>query len=169
MLVSDRPALVRTESDSDSPGRLHCADGPAIQWRDGFRLFFWHGTCVPEWVIRNPTVAAIAAEPNVEVRRCAIEAMGWDTYIAAAGLRLVDRANDPGNPGCELRLYDLPPTIWGADGGRVLLVSNGSRERDGTRRRYGLPVPPQTAGAIDAAAWTYGLRPEQYARVARRT
>jgi hypothetical protein len=168
VLVSDRPTLVRTESDSDSPGRLHCADGPAIEWRDGFRLFFWHGTRVPEWVIDGPTVAAIAAEPNVEVRRCAIEAMGWDTYITRAGLRLVDRATDPGNVGCELRLYDLPPAVWGAPS-RVLLVSNGSAERDGTRRRYGLPVPPDAAGAVDAAAWTYGLTSEQYARVARRT
>jgi hypothetical protein len=51
----------------------------------------------------------------------------------------------------------------------VLLVTNGSAERDGTRRRYGLPVPVDVPDAVAAAAWTYGLRREQYARMARRT
>jgi hypothetical protein len=168
VVVSDRPAVVRTEPEGDLPGRLHCADGPAIVWRDGWRLYFWHGTRVPEWVVTNPTMAAVAAEPNVEVRRCAIEAMGWDTYITGAGLRLVDTASDPGNAGCVLRLYDLPREVWGTPG-RVLLVTNGSAERDGTRRRYGLAVPAGTAGALEAAAWTYGLTGEQYTRLARRT
>ncbi|MEV2265858.1 hypothetical protein [Nonomuraea africana] len=31
----------------------------------------------------------IAEEPNIEVRRCAIERLGWDVYIERAGLRLV--------------------------------------------------------------------------------
>jgi len=168
VLVSERPVVVRTEPEGTAPGRLHCADGPAIVWPDGWRLFFRHGTRVPEWVITNPTMAAIAAEPNVEVRRCAIEAIGWDTYIADAGLQLLDTAMDPGNDGCVLRLYDLPPDVWGTPG-RVLLVTNGSPERDGTRRRYGLPVPGDTADAIAAAAWTYGLARDQYARMARRT
>jgi hypothetical protein len=168
VLVCDRPVTVHTEPEGDQPGRLHNAAGPAVVWRDGWSLYFWHGTRVPEWVIRNPTVAAVAAEPNVEVRRCAIEAMGWDTYIAAAGLQLVDTAMDPGNEGCVLRLFDLPRDVWGTPG-RVLLVTNGSAERDGTRRRYGLPVPAETADAIAAAAWTYGLRGEQYTRLARRT
>jgi hypothetical protein len=168
VLVSDRPVVVHTEPAGDLPGRLHCADGPAVVWRDGWSLYFWHGTRVPQWVITNPTVEAVTAEPNVEVRRCAIEAIGWDTYIAATGLRLLDTATDPGNPGCVLRLYDLPADVWGTPG-RVLLVTNGSAERDGTRRRYGLAVPADTAGAVDAAAWTYGLAAAQYVRLARRT
>jgi hypothetical protein len=168
VVVSERPTVVRTEPAGDLPGRLHCADGPAVVWRDGWRLYFWHGTRVPEWVVTNPTMAAVAAEPNVEVRRCAIEAMGWDTYITGAGLRLLDTAGDPGNDGCVLRLYDLPHELWGTPG-RVLLVTNGSAERDGTRRRYGLPVPADTADAVAAAAWTYGLTGEQYTRLARRT
>jgi hypothetical protein len=51
----------------------------------------------------------------------------------------------------------------------VLLATNGSPERDGTRRRYGLPVPADMDTAVHAAAWTYGLDAVQYARLARRT
>jgi hypothetical protein len=169
VLVSDRPKVVRTEPMvPGAPGRLHSTTGPALVWGDGWRLHFWHGMRVPAWVVERPTVEAITAEANVEVRRCGIEAMGWDAYIAAAGLRLADRAADPGNPGHELCLYDLPPAIWG-EPARVLLAINGSVERDGTRRRYGLPVPADVPDALAAAAWTYGLSAEQYARLARRT
>ena len=168
VLVADPPVVVRTEHLAGQPARLHCADGPALAWRDGWRLHFWHGTRVPAWVVEHPTVEAVHAEPNVEVRRCGIEALGWDTYIAEAGLRLVDEAPDPGNPGCELQLFDLPDRVWGTPT-RVLLAVNGSVERDGTRRRYGLPVPADVDTAVHAAAWTYGLTGDQYARLDRRT
>jgi hypothetical protein len=167
VLVCDRPQLVRTEEVAGGERRLHCSDGPAVVWWDGWSLYFWHGTRVPPWVVQAPSVDAIHAEPNVEVRRCGIEALGWNAYLTGAGLRLVDTADDPGNPGFELRLYDVPAEVWGTPA-RVLLATNGSPERDGTRRRYGLPVPPDMDTALHAAAWTYGLSREQYAGLARR-
>lgn len=127
-----------------------------------------HGTPVPEWVLSDPTAERIAAERNVEVRRTAIERIGWDSYIDQAGLRLLATAPDPGNPGCELRLYDtprdarLPPS-------RLLLAVNGSVERDGQRHRYGLSVPDGIDDPVAAAGWTYGLPGEVYAQLARRT
>jgi hypothetical protein len=170
VLVCDRPLEVHTDAglDDDAPGRLHNADGPAVVWRDGWSLHFWHGVRVPAWVVERPTVAAVHAEPNVEVRRCAIEALGWDTYVGQARLVLVDAAPDPGNPGQQIELYQVPESVWGTPT-RVLLATNGSPERDGTRRRYGLPVPAGISTAVHAAAWTYGLDPDQYARLARRT
>jgi len=44
----------------------------------------------------------------------------------------------------------------------VLEVENGTREPDGTRRRYFLRVPPSMQSPRQAAAWTYGLSPEEY-------
>lgn len=128
----------------------------------------WHGTRVPSWVIEAPTVDRIADEGNVEVRRCAIKRIGWGAFIDQAGLRIVGQAADPGNPGSELRLYDLPYQRWGAPT-RLLLAVNGSVERDGTRRRYGLRVPPWFDDPLDAAGWTYGLTGAQYAQLQRRT
>lgn len=163
-VVSERPVVLRTEVwGDDGELRLHCPDGPAVRYADGWTVHAWHGTLVPPWVITDPAVERIAREENVEVRRCAIERVGWDAYIARAGLHLVASAPDPGNPGTLLRLYDMRP------GTRVLLAVNGSVERDGTRRRYGLTVPDFLRDPIAAAGWTYGLSAEQYSLLVRRT
>jgi hypothetical protein len=169
-VISDRPRILRTEPvpDEDDELRLHAADGPAVEYPDGWSVHVWHGTRVPSWVIDEPTVDRIAVERNVEVRRCAIERLGWGTFVDEAGLRLVGQADDPGNPGCELRLYDLSNVLWRAPA-RLLLAVNGSMERDGTRRRYGLRVPAWFDDPLDAAGWTYGLTGAQYALLQRRT
>jgi hypothetical protein len=164
-IVTDRPAVLHR----DPLGRLHCATGMAIRYRDGWGFWAWHGRRVPQWVIESPTIEQIADEPNVEVRRCAIESMGWEEFT---GCLLPEQrpvvAPDPGNPGHDLFLYDVPAELWG---GRVklLLCTNGSTERDGTRRRYGLTVPADITDPVAAAAWTAGLTKDVYSRMVRRT
>jgi hypothetical protein len=155
---------VHTEAaGDDGQVRLHRADGPALRYGDGWEVHVWHGTEVPSWVVTDPSPERIAREKNVEVRRCAIENLGWPAYIERGGLRLVASAPDPGNPGAELRLYDLRRQT------RVLLAVNGSVERDGHRRQYGLTVPSAIDDPVAAAGWTYGLSAEQYSRLLRRT
>lgn len=170
-IVAERPLAVRREpvpgADHEET-RLHDANGPAVLFPDGWSVHSWHGTRVPAWVIETPTVDLITREANIEVRRCAIERIGWTTFIDMAGLALVAEAADPGNPGGDLRLYELPPEPSGPPA-RLLLAVNGSVERDGTRRRYGLRVPPWFDDPIDAAGWSYGLTGAQYAHLRRRT
>ncbi|RNL87694.1 hypothetical protein EFW17_02100 [Halostreptopolyspora alba] len=170
-VVAERPLAVHHEPLPHAPNgqlRLHRDDGPAVVFGDGWGVHVLHGTPVPEWVLTAPTAERIAAERNVEVRRTAIERLGWDTYIDQAGLRLLATAPDPGNPGCELRLYDTPRDVR-LPPSRLLLAVNGSVERDGHRRRYGLSVPDGIDDPVAAAGWTYGLPGEVYARLARRT
>ncbi|AUH39444.1 hypothetical protein CXR04_03510 [Streptomyces sp. CMB-StM0423] len=170
-VVAERPAETHTEP---LPGarhgelRLHHPGRPAVRYGDGAEVYALHGTAVPRWVVTEPTVARIHREPNVEVRRCAIERIGWDTYVDRAGLHLLAKAPDPGNAGSHLHLYHVPRRVWGTPG-RVLLVVNGSVEPDGRRRRYGLSVPPGIDDPVAAAGWSYGLSGPQYARLARRT
>ena len=173
VMVSERPVELHLEQVGPmgwGSHRLHREDGPAISWSDGYALYYWHGTRVPASLIEGHwTVQDILAEQNAEVRRCAVERMGWPEFITAAELKLVGRPKpDPGNPGCELALYDLPAQIWGHRV-RVLLCTNGTTERDGTRHRFGLTVPARIADPVQAAAWTYGLEAEQYACAERRT
>jgi hypothetical protein len=153
----------------DPQNRLHRADGPAIEYPDGWGVYMWHGHRIPKWVLDNPSHERIVAERNVEVRRCAIEAYGWDRFITAAGLRLVDSCDDPGNPGHTLELYDVPEQLWGART-RVLLCINGSPRADGEYPRFGLRVPAERniTTALEAAAWGYGLTSEQYSTLQRR-
>ena len=170
-VVAERPLVVRTEPrpGPDHAGlRLHSSDGPAVVYPDGWRLHSWHGTRVPDWVMTDPSPDRIANESNVEIRRCAIERVGWDRFVDDADLRLLGSAPDPGNPGNELRLYEVPGAVWGR-AVRLLVATNGSVERDGTRRRYGLTVPVHLDHPLSAAAWTYGLPAYVYARLARRT
>ncbi len=116
---------------------------------------------MPHWVIVNPTVERVRNEPNRLFRRAAVERMGWTEYLEQAALPVVAVAPDPGND-AELRLYQVEDR-------RILLVVNGTVERDGTRRRYALTVPPGTFDPVEAAAWTYGLTADVYAQLVRRT
>ncbi|MGV9456407.1 DUF6745 domain-containing protein, partial [Streptomyces sp. NPDC003635] len=163
-VLTPRPDFFRR----DTEGRLHCADGPAAVWPDGWAIHSWHGRRVPASLTAGRwDPARILAEPNVEVRRCAIERMGWSEFIVAAGLRRVGCPEpDPGNPGQWLSLYELPLERGRV---RVLLCTNASVERDGTRRQYGLAVPADTPDATTAAAGLLGLTREQYLTMARAT
>ncbi|MFF2553732.1 DUF6745 domain-containing protein [Nocardia sp. NPDC058058] len=166
-VLSERPVAVHTEAQQSAwygEVRLHNDAGPAVEFADGAGVFALHGTFVPEWVFTDLTVERVLATRNIEVRRAAVERLGWDEFIDRAGLTLLSTAADPGNPGAELRLYDN----W-RDRTRVLLVVNGSRERDGTRRRYGLNVPVTIGDPVAAAGWSYGLTGAQYAQLLRRT
>ncbi len=158
-VIADRPVAIHVDANS----ALHNEKGPALAFADGSGAYAWHGRLVPRWVIEEPTGVRILTENNVEVRRCAIEHIGWEAFITDAELTLIGTAPDPGNLGFDLRLYDLP----GRE--RLLLAVNGSVERDGTRRRYGLRVPDWYSDPIAAAAWSYGLRADQYVQLQRRT
>ncbi|MFD3697734.1 DUF6745 domain-containing protein [Streptomyces sp. NPDC058646] len=170
-VMAERPVAVHTEPAPRAVHgeiRLHRDDGPAVRYADGSGVHVLHGAVVPEWVLSGPTVERIHAEPNVEVRRSAIERIGWDAYVAEAGLELVGASDDPGNPGFRLALYDVPAGAWGRPG-RLLLAVNGSVEPDGRRRRYGLGVPAHIDDPLDAAGWSYGVSGQQYAQLVRRT
>jgi hypothetical protein len=170
-VISDRPSTIRLEQVGPrgwGSHRLHCADGPALQWRDGWALHYWHGVRVPADLIETGwDVDRILSEPNTEIRRCAIERMGWPHFVEAAKLKMVGHeCADPGNPGHTLALYDVPSRIYG-EPVRLLLCDNATPERDGTRRRFGLTVPASIADPIHAAAWTFDLTADEYGAIKR--
>ncbi|HEV2376511.1 MAG TPA: hypothetical protein VGS19_30600 [Streptosporangiaceae bacterium] len=174
VIAGARPAVLH----HDARGDLHNPVGMAVAYPDGWGFHAWHGRPVPDWVVIAPCIEAITAEENTEVRRCAIESLGWDRFIAQAGLAPVTAGDskslaaahvpDPGNPGQHLVLYDVPERLWGSRI-RLLMCTNGTPERDGTRRRYALAVPAHISDPVEAAAWTAGLRKDQYAQMVRRT
>ncbi|WP_406304506.1 hypothetical protein OHA61_22250 [Streptomyces sp. NBC_00885] len=152
-VLTERPNILHRDRD----GRLHHETGPALTYPDGFSIHAWHGTRVPADLIESGwNTQRILTEPNAEIRRCAIERLGWDQLIAEAGLTQIgESVPDPGNPGHTLALYDAPEALYD-EPVRVLLCTNGSVERDGTRRKFGLTVPAGIDDPIHAAAWTFG-------------
>jgi hypothetical protein len=48
-------------------------------------------------------------------------------------------------------------------------VVDGTAGPDGSRKRHFLRVPTTMSSAREAVAWTYGLSPDEYARLELRT
>jgi hypothetical protein len=157
--LSERPELMH----GDASDRLHDDKGPALRFRDGWSAFVWRGVQVPSWMIERPdsiTLSAIDRQENVQVRRCMIEIMTPERYVASGGA--VRIAED--ETGILWRRIWLPADAWA-----VVEVINATPEPDGTRKHFFLQVPAHLRTAREAVAWTYGLRPEAYDRLVVRT
>ncbi len=176
-MVCDRPReihLERVGPDGWGSHRLHREDGPAISWRDGWSLHYWHGTRVPADLVEGDgwTADRVLREPNSEIRRCAVEKLastqGWQRIVADLRCPQVgDTVPDPGNPGQTLSLYRLEQVYDEPVG--LLLMTNGTVERDGTRHEFGETVPASIGDPVAAAAWQIGITPTHYRETARRT
>ena len=79
------------------------------------------------------------AERDYERRLCAIERMGWDEFVRDARLTEVGQCPDPADPGRRLLVYDIPSTVLYCPV-RVLICTNATAERGGTRHAFGLMV-----------------------------
>ncbi len=157
--LAERPNVLR----ADTSDRLHDACGPALRFPDGWSVWAWKGVEVPRWIIEQPekiTPAAIEEEKNVQVRRCMIEIMTPQRYVALGGaVRVAEDAT-----GVLWRKQWLASDTWAA-----VEVVNATPEPDGTRRHFFLQVPGNIRTAREAVAWTYGLRAEAYAKLVVRT
>jgi len=152
VFVSDRPTVFNL----DAQHRLHCEDGAALEYSDGTGIWSWHGQSVPKKLILGLwTPQDILRTQNVEVRRCAIERMGWEWFIREANLAPIGPSMpDPGNPGQVITLYQAPANLYRSPV-RLLVCTNGTVERDGTRRTFGLTVPGWILTPLEAAAWIH--------------
>ncbi|WP_024512400.1 DUF6745 domain-containing protein [Bradyrhizobium sp. ARR65] len=157
--LSERPNVLR----GDAEARLHHASGPALRFADGWSVFAWKGVEVPRWMIEHPgtiTLAAIDAETNVQLRRCMIEIMTPQRFVALGGARKI--AAD--ETGVLWRRIWFNYDIWSA-----VEVINATPEPDGTHKHFFLQVPANIQTAREAVAWTYGMRADEYANVVVRT
>jgi len=161
--VSERPKLLRV----DAAARLHCPDGPALQYPDGWRVYAWKGVQVPDWMIEHPekiTPDAVADVIDPKLRNCMIEIMTPERFVGMGGASHVSE-DDTGILWRKLWRY-RGVTIGSWTGVEVV---NGTPEPDGSCRRYVLRVPSGMRTAREAVAWTYGLSPERYAELNVRT
>jgi len=135
----------------DAAGRLHCTDGPAVHYPDGWGVHLWHGTRVPAaWIEERAALSATVALtwPQVEQRRAACEILGWEAVLREVHAVTVQADPDP-SIGTLLRA-DLPD----APGSQFLRV------RCATGRDFVLPVPADVRTAQEANGWTWGLGPD---------
>jgi hypothetical protein len=74
----------------DEQGRLHCEDGPAALFNDGFSLYAWHGVWLlgKEWIITDPeriTAKVFQNESDLRVKRVMIERLAARGQSLARG------------------------------------------------------------------------------------
>ena len=127
----------------DDRGLIHCEDGPAIQYPDGFSVYGWHGVRVPEeWIVKKSLDAKSAITwDNLEQRRAACEIVGWAKILRELNAKTIQKSENPFVG--ELVEVDLP------DIGREKYL----RVMCGTDREFALPVPPNIQRASEAQAW----------------
>jgi hypothetical protein len=157
--LAERPNLLC----GDARDRLHNASGPALRFADGWSFWAWRGVEVPRWIIEQPndiTLAAIDRELDVQVRRCMIEIMTPQRYVALGGAARI--AED--EAGILWRRTWLGSDAWSA-----VEVVNATPEPDGSHRHFFLQVPANLRTARDAVAWTYGMRGDAYVNLVQRT
>lgn len=103
VIISELPIKIHTLGEN-----VHCSDGPAIEFADGFKVYYWNGVIVPQKLIEGPILKAdILSEKNAEIRRCYREKLGAKEYYSIIGgedgLQILDEDTD--NQGHVMRLY----------------------------------------------------------------
>lgn len=158
-IISNRPeALFR-----DAENRLHHDSRSAISFRDGWELYFWHGTAVPkEWITEKNKFGAkdVFGETNAELRRCLAEILEW-RFLDDLNPVIIDKDSDP-MIGTLLEV-DLPGFEGQSSKERFLKV------KCGTGRDFIIPVAPDSKTALEANASTYGINPKELLNLEVRT
>jgi len=155
--ISERHCTVH----QDGQHRIHCENGPAIAYPDGWAMYAIHGVRVPWDIIEQPdsiTVERIDAEQNAEVRRVMMERYGLARYLDDSGAVLLD--TDETSLADPIQLYRKE--IPGDEPLVMLRMLNSTPEPDQSRRTYTLRVPPDMTKALDAMAWTFGMEAKDY-------
>jgi hypothetical protein len=142
--------------DINDNGDMHNEDTCAIEWKDGYKLWYWNGVNVPEKYIKKEiTREDILKEKNAERRRCIQEIIGSKTYAELLDIEQIDA--DVDQYGNNMILYktkekdDLTSDyIYFVN---VICPS--------TQRKYFLCVP-EMDNVWDAVAFTFGKTKETY-------
>ncbi|CAN5356576.1 hypothetical protein BH10CYA1_BH10CYA1_33070 [soil metagenome] len=152
-IVSEFP----TQYNVDQDGRLHGDGHPSQQWKDGWKLYHWHGIRVTKQFVESPetiTVDDIENESNLEMRRLMLERYGIKKFLVDVGAKEVQR-DQCGILYRHLVHEALEPIV-------MVEVTNSTSEADGTYKKYFLRVPPNITTAKAGIAWTFNLENKEY-------
>jgi len=155
-IVCERPKEIHWEEEREKRYRLHNAKGPAVLFRDGWKVYAYHGILVEGRIIEHPeniTVQDIEQEQNAEIRRIKMEQMGLENYIQKANPTKINE--DEYGILWRKEIPNDEPLV-------MVQVFNQSIELDGTRKIYFLRVPPEMKTAKEAVAWTWDISEERF-------
>lgn len=191
-LISRRPTELHLEATPRRPGeprRLHRMDGPAIQWRDGERLYFIAGVPMPADVMEIPREEIdprrFFSEKNAEVRMALGMLIGIDRLLSQLPTTVVDYKELGDVPYILRDLQNRTEGVpeWALDGsgkintkarayelidvqltpqitGRYLRMGNASENKVHIEG-----VPPEITTVDEANAWRAGWTVEEVAGI----
>lgn len=144
-IIIDRPLAYSFNED----GELHNESGPAIEYRDGWKVYAINGVRLPGDIIESPesiTVERIKAEGNAEIKRIMRERYGDARYLQDIGATVVDMDAVPvdGHNPADSRSISRA-LMQDDEGARFLVGSDGS-----TSRVYVMRVPPTAQTCAEA-------------------
>ena len=149
VVVGDRPQEIHREQVAPSgwgSHRLHNETGPAISYRDGWKLYFLEGVNVSSAVVERPdtiTIEDIRNASNAEVRRVTMQQYGLLRYFKDLGAKELDSRFGEA-------LFRDPE-----DDQKWLVCTDGS-----TGRIYQLRVPVEVESVRQAQIALNGVDPE---------
>lgn len=178
--ISNRP----TEIHFNERGFLHNKIGPAIAFRDGYKMYGVNGVRIPDWVIETPariTPTLIDNEENAEVRRVMFEQYeelhGKGSYMKDGGAVLLDEDKEWEAALFRKEMKDDEPVLMVRCKNSTAepIGYEGSTEDNRYYKIYWLRVPerggenwsfgdgqPEIKTARQALAWTCGKLEKDY-------
>ena len=91
--ISERHNICRLKDN-----RIHCSDGPAIAYSDGWAIYGLNGVRVPQWLVETPAnridPKKFAEIENAEVRREFVRKVGVERIAQKCGATLLDKRDD---------------------------------------------------------------------------
>lgn len=154
-IISKKPNKIM----SNDFNQIHCENGPAVEYEDGYSMYCWRGIRVEKNWIESPdsiTIKQIQNQQNVELRRAMIEIIGYDRYLKESNAIEIDRSQLNGQ---DIVLYEAD---FGYLKAKIVELINCTQENDGTYKHYFHRVPKTINDAHSAVAALWGLPKEKY-------
>jgi hypothetical protein len=158
----------------DERNRLHSANSPAIEFNDGFKLWYINGINFgfELWdKIINKKITALECIniKNIEQRIIALKEIGYENVIKELGGKVIDTFKPINHP--FDRTYELIELNLQDELVRINLFDNKALNSNlarfvkvichSTGKEAVLRVPPDTKTVIDAIKWTFALNDKE--------
>ena len=145
-LCTDRPIEIRLRRPAVGAPILHCEDGPAIRFRDGFAVWALNGVRVPEYLVTTPadilSPRLLFEELDSSVRREIVRKIGIERVFSVLRPKTIDRRHEYLLLNLDLRDGRSRPFL------KMLNPSTGDWHVEG--------VHPSCRTVRDALAWRNG-------------
>ena len=159
-MVSDFPEVLRVDSEN----RPHSEDGPSHRWRDGWEIFHWHGTKIPEkWITEKDKLTAteVLSCENVEQRAAGCAIIGMAKMLDSLEHKILDSHPDPQcGDLIEIKMPDLPESELYL---KFFCPRNGEMMEAVNKREL------ETLDLHHAHAWHAGVPARLYSQPAQRS